>query len=153
MHHSLSDTGAPSCRFSSLVLGRLCLLLFTIALIRCLLKPVAYAATPYEPDYNDPVIESWRWRIFSELQGTGFRCATSDNQGNIWFDIDVGILKYDGLRWQSFTTENGVPRGRVNALCSTGDGAIYTASISGSVVSRIPDGVPPLRRVLTSCGM
>ncbi|GEM_PF-6106177 len=33
----------------------------------------AFAVRPYTPVHPDPVLESWRWRAFPELNGLGLR--------------------------------------------------------------------------------
>ncbi len=97
-----------------------------------------YAATPYRPVHPDPVLESWRWRSFPELKSQGLQCMAEDKDGNMWFGVDDGVRRYDGIRWTAYTPADGLPGAPVNALCATRDGFVYAGTELG--ISRFSDG-------------
>lgn len=39
-----------------------------------------------------------------------------DNLGNIWIGTNVGLMKYDGINFTTFTTINGLPNNFINSL-------------------------------------
>ena len=49
----------------------------------------------------------------------------------MWFGTDRGVLRYDGLRWTPFTSEDGLPDAPVDALCATADGSVYAGTDRG----------------------
>ena len=79
-----------------LLLVRTCLLLLVLTMSS------AHAVRPYQPQLRDPMLEPWRWRSFSQLEGKGLRCLAEDADGNIWFGINRGTIRYDGLRWEAY---------------------------------------------------
>ena len=66
-----------------------------------------WAVQPYTPAQADPVLEPWRWRSFPELKGLGLRCMAEDTAGNMWFGIDAGVVRYDGVTWQTYRRMTG----------------------------------------------
>ena len=139
MNHTPSNSGVVRPRFSPSALKRSLSTLLHIVLLCGSLLSLAYAATPYKPTYADPVTESWRWSTFSELQGAGLRCAASDGQGAMWFGTDTGVQRYDGMAWQVFTVYDGLPRGRINAICTSATGEVFAGSDHG--ISRFSNSV------------
>ena len=93
--------------------------------------PALQAATPYTPVHPDPVLESWRWRSFPELKGRGLTCMTEDIHGNMWFGVSDGAVRYDGLTWTDFTSEDGLVGGTVLSLCAARDGSVYAGTEEG----------------------
>ena len=110
------------------------------ATILCLLlaSVQTFAVQPYTPVYPDPVLESWRWRSFPELNGRGLRCFEEDRDGNMWFGVDEGAVRYDGLNWKTYTEADGIHGSPVNQICATRDGSIYFGTDRG--ISRLSDG-------------
>lgn len=39
---------------------------------------------------------------------------TEDKDGNIWFGTDIGVIKYDGKNFKSYTEQNGLSNSRVS---------------------------------------
>ena len=107
----------------------------------CLLLSIveAWAVQPYQPVQPDPVLEPWRWRSFPELKGHGLQCIAEDREGNMWFGIADGVIRYDGLNWTTFTLEDGPQEGSVNALCVARDGSVYAGTYQG--IYRFKDGI------------
>ena len=87
-----------------------------------------WAARRYTPVHPDPVLESWRWTRFPELNGLGLRCMAESTDGAMWFGVDDGVIRYDGVHWRPFTAEDGIRGVPVNVLCASRDGSVYAAS-------------------------
>ncbi len=96
------------------------------------------AARPYQPVHPDPVLESWRWRSFPELNGLGLRCMAEAKDKAMWFGVDDGVRHYDGVKWTAYTEKEGLYGGTVNTLCATRDGSIYAGTAWG--ISRFKEG-------------
>ena len=67
-----------------------------------------HAVSPYTPSRPDPVLESWRWTTFPELNGLGLVCMAEDREGRMWFGVDDGVRVYDGVTWKSYTEADGL---------------------------------------------
>ena len=65
------------------------------------------AKNPYTPKIADPLMETWRWTNYAELNGKGTRCIIEDNNNCVWFGVNEGLLSYDGLEWQEYKEKNG----------------------------------------------
>ena len=67
------------------------------------------AQKPYDYNPTDPILESWRWKKFSELENGSFKCMTEDDEGNLWFLMDHHkLLRYDGYHWKEFTMPDSI---------------------------------------------
>ena len=102
------------------------------ALLMCaLLHSAVWAIQPFEPTQPDPTLESWRWQSFPELKGLGLRVMAQDSDGAMWFGLNAGVRRYDGLRWQEFTPDDGLIGAPVNVLCAAKDGSLYAGTEKG----------------------
>ena len=111
----------------------------TLCVGACLLLTVpVYAVQPYTPVHPDPMLESWRWRTYPELKGRGLQCMAEDRDGNMWFGVDGGVVRYDGVDWVTYTIDDGLVGGQVNAICGTRKGDVYVGT--GEGLSRFRDG-------------
>ena len=79
----------------------------------------------------DPLLQAWRWQTFPELNGRGFRCLTEGQDGSMWFGVDDGVYRYDGLSWILYTPKNGLVGAPVTVLFSASDGSIYAGTKNG----------------------
>ena len=107
-------------------------LIFSLSMAEC------WAAQPYEPVQTDPVLEPWRWTSFSELNGQGLQCLAEDRDGHMWFGVDAGAMRYDGVAWTPFTEKDGLYGSPVMALCGARGGSMYAGTSMG--ISRFADG-------------
>ena len=98
----------------------------------------AFGATPYTPVSPDPVLESWRWTRYPQLNGLGLRCIAQARDGAMWFGGGKGIVRYDGVNWTSYTEADGIGGPTVLALLGASDGSVYAGSPEG--LSRFADG-------------
>ncbi len=94
-------------------------------------SPTGLTASPYQLRYADPVAQPWRISRYRELEGRGVRCVTEDQQGNMWFGLQHGAVKYDGYHWQFFGLDDGLPAGSVEWLETRSDGSPVAATRSG----------------------
>jgi signal transduction histidine kinase/ligand-binding sensor domain-containing protein len=85
---------------------------------------LAGASQPFKPDYQDPMVESWRWHTFAELSGLGAQCLTEGPGGAMWFGTTDGVWSYDGIDWHAHVEHEVIP-GTVVSLCTGTDGAVY----------------------------
>ncbi len=106
--------------------------LFVFFVIPC------WAVRPYQPVHPDPVLESWRWRSFLELKGLGLKCMAEAKDGAMWFGVDDGVVRYDGITWTTYTPEDGLLGAPVVALCATRDGSVYAGTNLG--INRFSEG-------------
>lgn len=96
------------------------------------------AAVPYTPIHPDPIMEPWRWETYPEVEDAGINCAVEDEHGAIWFGARDGVLRYDGMVWESYTEEDGLIGPSITELVKAGDGVLYAGSEKG--VSRYANG-------------
>jgi signal transduction histidine kinase/CheY-like chemotaxis protein/ligand-binding sensor domain-containing protein len=90
-----------------------------------------WASEPYVPKTTDPFTEAWRFRQFPELDGLGLRSMAEDSTGTMWFGLTGGVMSYDGLRWTSYTSQEGLPDAPVNVLLNAKDGTVYAGTDRG----------------------
>lgn len=84
--------------------------------------------TKYTPKIADPLLETWRWTNYAELNGKGTRCIVEDKNQTIWFGINKGVLNYDGSVWTAYNASTGFTDDPVNSMYVSEDGLIYAAS-------------------------
>ena len=82
---------------------------------------MAFASAPYQPIEDDPVLATWRWRVYEELSGLGLRCMIEDRDRSMWFGIEDGLKHYDGIQWTSYGAKEGIS-GNVECLALGPDG-------------------------------
>ncbi|MDZ7260971.1 MAG: PDZ domain-containing protein, partial [candidate division KSB1 bacterium] len=90
-----------------------------------------WAVQDYKPVKSDPVLEPWRWQSFPELNGRGVQCLAEAKDGSMWFGVDQGVMRYDGLHWKLYTPEDGLLGAPVTALCAASDGPVYAGTPAG----------------------
>ena len=54
-----------------------------------------------------------------------------DENGLLWFGVNGGLLRYDGLEWDYIKLNNDSTKTNVVALCAAGDGSIYVGTPDG----------------------
>ncbi|MBK8877013.1 MAG: response regulator [Haliscomenobacter sp.] len=91
----------------------------------------ANGAKPYLPEIVNPLLETWRWKQFSRLEGKGVRCISESPDGRVWFGGDSTLMEYDGYRWIDHDQENGLLGHPVSNLHTDNKGGIYAATPLG----------------------
>ncbi len=92
------------------------------------------ASSHYVPTINHPLLETWRWHLFPEMSGKGFQCMIEAKDGAIWFGANAGVVRYDGLHWTVYSTQDGLSNDVVLSICQASDGKIYAGTESGLYV-------------------
>jgi signal transduction histidine kinase/DNA-binding response OmpR family regulator/ligand-binding sensor domain-containing protein len=85
----------------------------------------------YSPQYSNPFTEPWRWQSFSELTGKGCRCMLEDKNKSLWFGINGGVMRYDGINWEFFALPKDFVDIPVVSLCFASDGSLYVGTYKG----------------------
>ena len=114
---------ANRCRLESLTW-------ISILLLAAFAVVPAWAVAQFDPSQVDPLQEKWRWRAFSELKGRGLRCMVEDTDESMWFGVDSGVIRYDGVHWVEFGASDDLVA-PVNCLLTTRSGNIYAGSELG----------------------
>jgi len=74
------------------------------------------------------------WEVFKP-DGLGSSAATQileDSKSNIWFLIyENGVIKYDGNKWTTYTTSNGLVSNKISTIYEDKKGTIWLGSIKG----------------------
>ncbi len=80
--------------------------------------------------------ERGEWWPFTDkeiLTGTA-RTVDKDNEGNLWFgSVEDGVIRFDGIAWQKFVTDDGLTDNTVTALAEDNEQAIWFGTRDGSV--------------------
>ena len=95
----------------------------------------AWAVDTLRVTAPDPVLEQWRWTTFDRSSGLAgpVRDMFEDRDGNIWFATDQGAQRYDGMRWTTYTTKDGLGHNQVRTITQTRDGAMWFGTYGGGV--------------------
>ena len=83
----------------------------------------------------DPILEGWRWTEFDRSSGLAGPVMNifEDRDGNVWFATDRGAQRYDGMRWTTYTTADGLTSDRVWSIAQTRDGAMWFGTFGGGI--------------------
>ena len=73
----------------------------------------------------------WRWTRYPEVSGTGVECLTQTTDGAMWFGVDDGVIRYDGLEWQHFGVDDGIYGDEVTVLHAGPDGMLFAGTAVG----------------------
>lgn len=89
------------------------------------------AQSPVAFKHRDPLLEPWRVTRFPELLTRGVRCMAEDADGNFWFGLRDGVVRYDGMHWKDFGQREGLPAGSVHAMCVGSQRRLVAATSAG----------------------
>ena len=84
---------------------------------------------------------SGRWQVRSMLQDADLIGAAISHiafaaDGTAWLSTDRGLIRYDGVAWERFGAEHGVPSGRVRCTLPLATGDVWVALERGVGVLR-----------------
>lgn len=91
----------------------------------------AQSSGNYIPRYSNPFTEQWRWESFPELIGKGCRCMIEDDKKVLWFGVNNGVMRYDGMNWNFYALTKDSSEIPVVSLCSASDGSLYMGTAKG----------------------
>ncbi len=91
----------------------------------------ANGSKPYTPEIVNPLLETWRWKQFSRLEGKGVRCVSESPDGRVWFGGDSTLMEYDGYRWIDHDHKNGLLGHPVSYLHTDSKGRVFAATPLG----------------------
>src|SRR5215204_154905 len=96
----------------------------------------AGAQTPGGERFS-PLVQAWKQ--IAGIPGD-IRGITQDRDGYIWVGTALGLLRFDGVQFARWTSNDGqtLPNNRVIALTSSGDGSVWVSF--GFAVSRLLNG-------------
>ncbi|HAD33497.1 MAG TPA: hypothetical protein DCF44_03230, partial [Chitinophagaceae bacterium] len=60
-------------------------------------------------------------------------CITTDKNGFVWLGTDVGLIKYDGINYEIFTTVDGLPSNDVFEIMCDKKNRIWITTIKNSI--------------------
>ncbi|WP_020528367.1 hybrid sensor histidine kinase/response regulator transcription factor [Flexithrix dorotheae] len=102
----------------------------------CAFSKDGLAQRNYTPASADPFSEPWRFTHFDYFDGKGVHSYLLDENGDNWFGINNGIIKYDGYSYQVFSRKNGLPDGQVSHLLKGKNNQIYVGTSSGIYIKK-----------------
>ncbi|NIA28679.1 MAG: response regulator [Actinobacteria bacterium] len=89
---------------------------------------IVLSVQPYTPQLSDPLLDPWRWTYVAELEDKGVWNITESPDGTMWFGLDNGVAKYDGLKWHYLTNLDSTKNLAIIAICAAKDGSVYAGS-------------------------
>lgn len=85
----------------------------------------------YNVKYENPFVETWRWHTYPELIGKGCRSMAEEANGNLWFGVSGGVIRYDGFSWDFFQIDQNSKNIPVVSLFVASNGIIYAGTTNG----------------------
>jgi len=92
-------------------------------------------------DRGDRALEEptqpWRVTSFVEdanLQGSGIFFVDFEADGTVWVAASNGLYRYDGYRWDRYTSTDGLPSDYVRSVRVTRDGKLWVGTDRGAVL-------------------
>ena len=85
-------------------------------------------------DLRFPPFKKGAWRTLTYLEGLAsnqVRAVLRDRDGLLWLATLGGVSRYDGKRFENFTTEDGLAHNRVNAIYQDRDGVLWFGTGGG----------------------
>lgn len=86
------------------------------------------ASGDYKPKIVEPITETWRWQNFPELSNKGCQCMVEGVDNLLWFGVNGGVIKYDGLDWEFISLTKDSLRTPVVSLLAASDGTLYAGT-------------------------
>ncbi|MBN2001075.1 response regulator, partial [candidate division KSB1 bacterium] len=86
---------------------------------------VVTASSGYIPQTVDMIDEKFTWTQFNDITGMGAHCLAEDSSGFLWFGLENGIMRYDGLYWRHFSQHNGLPNSFVQNIVTSPDRRLF----------------------------
>ncbi len=87
-------------------------------------------------------IECKNWKRYDTKAGLPndvIRDLAIDHEGNLWVGTPSGLGKFDGEKWETHSTKNGLTQNSVHSI-KIKDNSVWVGTVGGTV-SRYKDGV------------
>lgn len=103
-------------------------------LVFALAAPVA-AAEPFDVVASDPILHPANWSTFGPSAGVigRIQAAEADSANSLWLATARGLQHYDGLRFTTWTTADGLPSDEVTGITHTPDGTLWVSFLEHGV--------------------
>lgn len=85
----------------------------------------------YIPQVVNPLTQSWRWKLFPDLEGHGVRDIFEGKDRSVWVAFNEGVFEFDGYSWKTHNADNGFISNPVEKVFVDNDGTAYAAASSG----------------------
>jgi ligand-binding sensor domain-containing protein len=92
---------------------------------------LSFSKEPFNPPKVDPLSELWRYTHFTDLDGKGIRSFAKDKDGNYWFGVNTGVIRYDGYSYKLYSEQDGLKGRDVDQLLVTTENRLYATTSSG----------------------
>ena len=81
----------------------------------------------------DPYQEPWRYTRFDRNTGLsgGVLGLYEDRDGAMWFATNNGVQRYDGYRWTTYTTADGLAHNTIDCVMQDRDGVMWFETAGG----------------------
>lgn len=75
------------------------------------------------------------WQTYDATDGLpgGVWCLLQDRKGFLWLGTEVGLCRYDGTEFITYTTADGLAHNYVYAICEDGEGRLWFGTRGGGV--------------------
>lgn len=101
---------------------RVCLLMILLWVMLC---PMAQAQE-FKVTYTQIGVEEG-------LAGAAVYCAFQDRDGYIWFGTETGVSRYNGKRFENFSTSDGMADNEIFKIVQDGQGRIWFSAFNGQL--------------------
>lgn len=83
------------------------------------------------------------WTTDNGLPQNGVRQITQSNEGYLWFTTFDGLVRFDGLRFTTFSKSNtkGIINNRFTGIFADTDGALYATTMEDGILTILKNGV------------
>ena len=78
--------------------------------------------------------QHFTFKDYSEAQGLAnlnVRCLLQDQTGFLWVGTEGGVFRYDGTRFEGFTSKDGAPVNLINSIAQDGSGTVWVGTGKG----------------------
>ncbi|MBD3268043.1 response regulator [bacterium] len=96
-----------------------------------LLAAPVWASQPFTPQTTDPMQDDWRWRDFPSLEGRGVTAMAQTRDGDLWFAVESGLTRYDGLDWHDIHLKTSQVQLPLFSLCALKEGGLLFGAMNG----------------------
>ena len=113
--------------------------LTNLALLRVcaalLLGGFASTASALEADPNLSQLIHQQWQTQDGLPQNAVHCLAQDHDGFIWFGTENGLVRFDGVTFETFTEQStpNLPHNYVSSLLVARDGSIWAGTRTGGL--------------------